>query len=52
MFVVAASAIALALLCTLFIRLPKNGADEFIVVAEDEAADDEERERLVSGDEE
>lgn len=52
MFVVAASAIALALLCTLFIRLPKNGADEFVVVAEDEAADDEERERLVSGDEE
>ena len=52
MFVVGASAVALALLCTLFIRLPKSGEDNLIVVTEDEAADDEERERLVSDDEE
>ena len=52
MFVVGASAIALALLCTLFIRLPKSGEDKLIVVIEDEAVDDEERERLVSGHEE
>lgn len=52
MFVVGASAIALALVCTLFIRLPKDAADNFIVVAEDEAVDDEERVRLFSGDEE
>jgi len=51
MFVVAASAVALALLCTLFIRLPKNGADTFVVVKGDGAVDEEERERLVSGDE-
>ena len=53
MFVVGASAVALALLCTLFIRLPKSGVDEIVVVAEDGAVDDEERERLVpSGEEE
>ena len=49
MFVVGASAVALALLCTLLIRLPKGGADGLIVVAEDAAIDDEEMERLVSG---
>ena len=47
MFVVGASAIAIALVCTLFVRLPKDGAVELVVVAEDEALDDEERERLV-----
>jgi hypothetical protein len=53
MFVVGASAVALAFLCSLFIRLPKGGANEVIVVTEDGAADDEERERLVpSGEEE
>ena len=53
MFVVGASAVALAFLCTLFIRLPKGGADEVVVVKEDGAADDEEREMLVpSGEEE
>ena len=53
MFVVGASAVALALLCTLFIRLPKSGVDEIVVVAEDGTVDDEERERLVpSGEEE
>ena len=51
-FVVGASAVAVALLCTLFVRLPKNGVGELIVVAEDGALDDEERERLVSGGEE
>lgn len=50
MFVVGASAIVLALLCTLFIRLPKGGEDGLIVVREDGAVDDEERERLISGD--
>ena len=49
MFIVGASAVALALLCTLFIRLPKSGEAKFVVVTEDGAADDEERERLVSG---
>lgn len=52
MFVVGASVIALALLCTLFIRLPKSGEEELVVEAEDGAAGDEERERLVSGHEE
>lgn len=52
MFVVGASAVALALLCTLFVRLPKSGVDELVVVTEDEALNDEERERLVSDDEE
>ena len=52
MFVVGASAVTVALLCTLFVRLPKGGAGESIVVAEDGAVDDEERERLVSGGEE
>ena len=52
MFVVGASAVALALLCTLSVRLPKSGAGEPIVVTEDEALDDEERERLVPGGEE
>jgi hypothetical protein len=51
-FVVGASAVAVALLCTLFVRLPKNGAGELIVVAEDGALDDEERERLIPGGEE
>jgi hypothetical protein len=51
-FVIGASTIAFALLCTLFVRLPKDGADEVVVMAEDGAIDDEERERLVSGDEE
>jgi len=50
MFVVGASAVALALVCTLFIRLPNSGAVELVVVAEDEALDDEERERLVPAD--
>jgi hypothetical protein len=52
MFVVGASAVTVALLCTLFVRLPNGGAGESIVVAEDGAHDDEERERLVSGGEE
>jgi len=53
MFVVGASAVTLGLLCTLLVRLPKGGADESIVVKEDGAVDDEERERLVpSGGEE
>ena len=52
MFVVGASAVALALLCTLFVRLPKSGVDELVVVTEGEALNDEERERLVSDDEE
>jgi len=52
MFVVGASAIGLALVCTLFVRLPKGGTVELVVVAEDEALDDEERERLVPVDEE
>jgi len=53
MFVVEASAVALALLCTLFIRIPKGGVDEVIIVKEDGAIHDEERERLVpSGEEE
>lgn len=52
MFVVGASAVALALLCTLLVRLPKSGVDELVVVTEDEALNDEERERLVSDDEE
>lgn len=52
MFIVAASALGLALLCTLFIRLPKDGADKFIVATEDETVDDGERVRLLPGDEE
>lgn len=51
MFVVAASIIALALLCTFLIRLPKSDEGKLIVVTEDGAVNDEERERLVSGDE-
>lgn len=52
-FVVGASAIALALFCTLLVRLPKGGVDEIVVMKEDEALDDEERERLVpTGEEE
>ena len=51
MFVVGASAVALALLCTLFIRLHKGGADK-VIVKEDGAVSDEERERLVSSGEE
>jgi hypothetical protein len=51
-FVVGASAVAVALLCTLFVRLPKSGVGELIVVVEDGALDDEERERLVPGGEE
>lgn len=47
MFVAGASAVALALLCTLLVRLPKPGVDESILVTEDEALNDEERERLV-----
>lgn len=47
MFVVAASAVALALLCTLLVRLPKRKEDGLVVVTEDEAFVDEERERLV-----
>ena len=50
MFVIGASAIALALLCTLFIRLPKDGADESIVPTDGGDGGDEERERLVPGD--
>ena len=50
MFVIGASAIALALLCTLFIRLPKGGTDESIVPTDGGDGDDEERERLVPGD--
>lgn len=52
MFVVGASAVALALLCTLLVRLPKGGSDGLIVLTEDGAVDDEERERLVTGGEE
>lgn len=52
MFVVGASAVALALVFTLLIRLPKHAADKFIVVTEGETVDDEERVRLFSGDEE
>ena len=52
MFVVGASAIALALLCTLFVRIPKGGAGELVVATEEEALDDEERERLVPAGEE
>ena len=52
MFVVGASAIAIALVCTLFVRLPKGGAVELVVVAQDEAIDDEEIERLVPAGEE
>jgi hypothetical protein len=51
-FVVGASAVAVALLCILFVRLPKSGVGELIVVVEDGVLDDEERERLVPGDEE
>jgi len=51
MFVVGASAVALALLCTLLIRLPKGGAGEPIVAIDDGGLD-EERERLVPGGEE
>ena len=51
MFVVGASAVGLALLCTLFVRLPKGGAVELVVAEEDEALDDGERERLVPGEE-
>jgi len=49
MFVVGASAVALALLSTLLVRLPKGGANEPIVVKDDGAIDDEEMERLVPG---
>lgn len=52
MFIVGASAVALAVLCTLLIRLPKGGSHEVVVVAEDEPVDDEERERLVPSSEE
>lgn len=52
MFVVGASALALALVCTLFVRLPKDAGDKFIIVKGDDIADDEERVRLFSGDEE
>ena len=52
MFVVGATAVAIAFLCTLLVRLPKGGADEVVVVTEDGAVDNEERERLVSGGEE
>lgn len=51
MFVVGASAVTLAFLGTLFVRLPKGKGDEVVVVTEDGAVDDEERERLVSGNE-
>lgn len=50
-FVLGASTIALALLCTLFIRLPKSES-KLVVVTEDMPIDDEERERLVSNGEE
>ena len=52
MFLVGASVITLALLCTLFVRLPRGAADVFIVATEDGAVSDEERERLIPGDEE
>ena len=52
MFIVGASALALALLCTLSIRLPKGGAEELIAVTEDGAVSDEERETLIPVDEE
>ena len=52
MFVVGASIIALALLCMLFVRPPRGWANEFIVVTEDEDSNNEERERLLSGDDE
>lgn len=52
MFIVGASAVALAILCTLLIRLPKGGIHEVVVVVEDGAVDDEERERLVPNSEE
>ena len=52
MFVVGASAIALALLCILFVRLPKGSVDEAVVTTEEEALDDEEREWLVPAGEE
>jgi len=52
-FVLGASAVAIAFVCTLFIRVPKGGAGEAIVVTEDEVVYDEEREMLVPrGDEE
>jgi len=51
-FVVGATVVAVALLCTLFVRLPKSGTVELVVAADDEALDDEERERLVPGGEE
>lgn len=50
-FVVAVSAISLALLCTLFIRLPQGRMDEFVVVMGDGASGNEERERLLSSEE-
>jgi len=49
MFIVGASAVALALLCTLLVRLPKDGAAESVVMKEDGTFGDEERERLVPG---
>lgn len=54
MFIIDASAIALALLSTLLVRLPKEGADEPVVVmTEGELINEEERQRLVApGDEE
>ncbi|KAF9647561.1 MFS general substrate transporter [Thelephora ganbajun] len=52
MFIVGASAVALALLCTFFIRLPKGETDELIVVTEDGDVGDGERERLIPGSEE
>lgn len=51
-FVVGASAIGLALLGTLFVRLPKSGTVELVVATEDVALDDEERERLIPAGEE
>ena len=52
MFIVGAAAVALAFLCTLLVRLPKDGAEELVVVAKDGAIDDEERVRLFPVDEE
>lgn len=46
-FVLGASVVAIAFLCTLLIRAPKGGAGEAIVVTEDEVVYDEEREMLV-----
>ena len=46
-FVLGASTVAIAFVCTLFIRAPKGGAGEAIVATEDEVIYDEEREMLV-----